>query len=196
MEKIYDNVRVNETLDWDVVQYAKQIMDEDKPLLIAFHRHGKKEVKHWHIVGVMRAGADHQAAAKDHPGKVGGKKPVQKKSQLYDKGAFDYVLKPKEYAHPDCVVYTNLSAEEIDAAAARSKEYHEKLKVDLPTLLEGIDPMEGEEPVGFHRRVLGKAFDHLMAEEKTPGPWLTHQVRAAVYKKGKRFHPYILSKYE
>ena len=197
-EQIYDNVKVTHSGGWDVVKYAKALMDDERPLMVVLHRFPSKgEGFHWHVAGVKRAGADHQKLAADHPLKQLGKKPVQCKKQLYDRGVFDYLVKPKEYADPQaCVVYTNLSAEEIEAAAERSKKYWESKKQDLPKLLEALKPGEREEPAAFHQRAVIKSLEHLEADQKDPGPWLTHKVRMAVFRKGSRFHPYIASLYK
>jgi hypothetical protein len=212
--KQYDNIKVNYHKDFDIVQYATDVMDTTRPYLVVLHRHGKaKERKHWHVVGKMLPGTDihlkmatkHPSRDKSHPDFTGGKgsKAVQKKAQLYDKGAFNYVLKPKEYeSHSDMVIATNLKNDEIIECAAESKKYHDASKNAITDILCDTMPRPNETPESFHFRLLEIVMEKLSTDTdkdhpngRVAGPWITHAVRMAVYKKQMSFHPYIIKFY-
>jgi len=212
-KKQYDNIKVTYHESFDIKQYATDVMDKTRPYLVVLHRHGKKEVRHWHVVGLMKEGngvhlkaaAKHPLKDKTHPDFTGGKgsKPVQKKDQVYDKGAFNYVLKPKEYdQHPDMVVDTNLTMEEIVECAAASKAYHNAKKSAITDLLGDTMPRPSESPDSYHFRLLELVMEKLSTDVdkdhpngRAAGPWITHAVRMAVFKRDVRFRPYILKFY-
>ena len=194
--KIYDNIKVTMHDEFDVKAYADAKFDNSRPLLIVRHRHGKKEKQHWHITGILTADT-HQAPHPDKQGGGKGCKPIQKKSkELYDFRSFDYCLKPKEAAHDDVVVYTNLSFECIEKCIARSAAYHAGKASAIPDIIDKCFPGQYEDAATYHSRVIVACLDHLAADDTQPGPWLTHRVRLGIFKKHKRFHPYVASLYK
>lgn len=194
MAQIYDNIRIalDGTNTWSLWDYVQRVIDTDQDYLVVLHRHGKKEKPHWHVVGVKKA--DH---LKDHGHPEPGK-PIQKKKQKYDTGAFAYVLKPKEYAHEDCVLHTNLSEAQIAEYAKQSQEYHDALKQSLPDFVALLKPGDKEEPEAFHDRLQNEVWDFLNNDKdkdnphgKIRMPIVTYMLRSHISRQGARFRPYL-----
>jgi len=192
-DQAYVNVRVFHHPNFDVDGYVNHLFDTDEAYMVALHVHGRNQKKHWHFVGVQKAKSH---LGFEHP--LEGK-PINKKSKEKFPGKsylhFPYVLKPKEYATGNCLTTTNLTDEEVEFWVSYSSRYVEENCIDMPTHLSKLDPLPDEEPSHYSARLIDHAMGKIGKEGKMPGPWLTHQVRHAMYKKSERFHPYFHAKY-
>ena len=73
-----------ETKNWSVQAWADEYLDKTKPHMVVTHLKGKKEKKHWHVVGIPNDDADHlqldkqmhlREAGELHPLRATGLKP-------------------------------------------------------------------------------------------------------------------------
>jgi len=147
---------------------------------------------------------DEKADRPIHPDRHTGKKPFQSKEKLYDADHFKYLLKPKEWNDKglDMVLdipytpgkrMTSFSDEELTKLAAESAEHHEKMKSAISRLVAKL-PYNAD-PEKFHIDALLLVLKDLEKEGKDPGPWVTHKLRAAMFKRDSRYQPYIAKKY-
>lgn len=192
--KIYDNIRINCHADFDVLEYAAKVLDQDRKWLVVKHVHGKKQTDHWHVCGVMKPGVTH---LQEHPLRQGagkGGKPIQKKNQVYDEGTFNYCLKPAEWAEDGCVVGTNMTDDEIEQRAIDSAAYHEASKDVVTEICKNTKSNLTEEPKEFHHRVMVLCAKELRKNKVQLGPWLTHKVRSLLFDR-EFMQDYITNRY-
>lgn len=194
--KKYVSVKISAAEGWDVTEWCNGFIDMDQPFLVVLHVKGKKELPHYHVVCVPVEGSDHlkhdlAEGQVTHPGRGSGKKPFQSRAQMYDAEHFQYLLKPKEWNHagPGMVFLTSFDEEELLELAEKSVLYHESLKDSVSRLVMEL-PNIGV-PAEFHLKAVNTVLAACQKADKDPGPWVTHKVRAALYKRDKRFHPYI-----
>lgn len=194
-QKIYDNIKIVCHEEFDIKGYIDQVIDKEHKYLSVLHQHGKKEGKHWHVSGVLKEGVSH---LQEHPLRKGGgqgTKPISKKTGKYDHvGAFNYLLKPKEWAEPDCVVETNMDDDELFQRAIESALYAKDKEDTIERIVED-EPSIYLAPEDFHMKVMNKVLASLIKDKKGFGPHITHKVRSAIYKKDSRYESYICKKY-
>ena len=146
--KLYHNIRITCDSGFDVIAYANKCMITDKlniPYMIAKHVHGKRGGHHWHVAGILKGkhGCHLPRVTKiTHP--VAGK-PIQCLRKTYDVGTFRYCIKPREYAHADCIVATNISEADIETLAYDSANKHDEAVGMITGPIESFRaPEEGE----------------------------------------------------
>lgn len=211
-----------------IIGWSRDYLDRSQPYMVVQHLHGKKELPHYHVVGVPKAGKNHltldtaRAAeiydeddqvshpsntgpgtfdfcalgdSKRHPQRKTGKKPFQSKEKLYDADHFKYLLKPKEWNDKlgDMVIMSSFSPEELSKLARESADHHEKMKSAISRLVAQLP--YNPDPEKFHLEALLAVLKDLEKEGKDPGPWVTHKLRAAMFKRDQRYQPYIARKY-
>lgn len=211
--------------------WSKSYLDRSQPYMVVQHLHGKKELPHYHVVGVPNKDVNHLtldrsmcslvsdwedepddpdnldpnppedeiyatfADAQIHPQRKTGKKPFQSKEKLYDADHFKYLLKPKEWNDKQhaMVIMSSFSPEELTKLAAESADHHEKMKSAISRLVAQLP--YNPDPEKFHLEALLAVLKDLEKEGKDPGPWVTHKLRAAMFKRDQRYQPYIARKY-
>lgn len=191
----------------DVKIWHEKFMDSSKPNMLVRHVEGKKKELHFHSVGVPVDNTKdaHLHFDKDtefeHPLRKQKKKPFRTKNQKYDEEHFKYLVKPKEWGMQgaEMVLMTSFSQEEIEDIVKQSEEYFAKLKDIIPMLIEKLPMFNGQgeplEPQEFHSEAMYQVLNEFMRQKKDPGPWVTHKVRMAVYKRSITYRPYICKKY-
>lgn len=184
---------------WEVLEWVRAYLDLEKPHMVVQHLHGKREQKHWHVVGVKLPDVDHLQLDKvlqaPHPLRKEKRKPFQTKNQLYDQDHFKYLIKPKEWNEQgkDMVLLSSFTPEELEQLAVESAEYFDSLKDRVPRIIAQM-PLR-KDPAEFHVAAVNEVLRQLAKDGKDPGPWVTHKVRAAVWTRSPEYQKYIAKKY-
>lgn len=185
--------------------------DQTKPYMAVRHTEGRCKKEHYHVVGVPKEDFNHLTYDQDalytergpggfaftHPWReeFPNKKPFQTKKQKYDEDHFKYLVKPKEWAAQgaDMVLFSSFTPEEIEELRKESELYFKKLKDLIPVMVAALPECDTAEE--FHLKAMSLCLAKFEEQKKDPGPWLTHKVRMAVYRRSSRYEPYISSKY-
>lgn len=173
-KRIYHNVRIIYDSSFDIIQYTDIVMDTEQPFLVTYHQHPKKGDHHWHVVGVFNKPHGHHLARHTGLPHPRGGKPINCKPKLYDHGAFDYCLKPKEWVHDDCVVLTNVSEVCLEEAARRSQIVWDLKAHGIDSALKTLTPPEdGEEFTSYYAKAFHATMEQLLSDDP-PGLWQPH----------------------
>lgn len=206
--KEFCNIVVRHHDEFDIKAYADEMIykDENTPFMIVRHVHGKQKHIHWHVVGKPKPDIKHTKPTVPHPNGTGRgnaafswKKGEDGKYELYDVGAFQYIVKPKEWAEEvkapgSCLIETNVTGEQLAYYVVASRKYAENKKNDIAHTIDNIDPLKDESPEAYHMRV-GEAVMAKLHQDQTD--WMPHykyKILKAMHKKGGRYQPYALKK--
>jgi len=205
-EKIFQSVKIagvwkDTSLEWDVLTWVRAFADLEKPHMVVQHLHGKKKDagKHYHVVCVPQEGKDHLKLDKEmdlpHPLRKEKRKPFQTKSQKYDANHFKYLIKPTEWNDQgqSMVLMTSFSDEELTLMAQESADYFDEMKQRIPRMVNSMVLLK--DPAEFHINAVNEVLRELAKDDKKPGPWVTHSVRAAVWSRHSSYEKYIAKLY-
>ena len=191
-DQIFVNIKATACDGFCPIDMANELLNKSYPWMVGRHIHGKKEGIHYHIVGVKKHVKGKPVSHLDypHPLREVGKKSVQCKTQLYDFGAFTYVVKPKEWATGNCVVQSSFTEEELVTIAERSKVIFDAKKSQMPDMLAAIEPDEHEDAESYHIRLKDAVITKLHKEKESYNPAYRQTILTAVMRHP-RFHPYM-----
>jgi hypothetical protein len=133
-------------------------------------------------VGILKDGVDHKKYA--HPLKEHGKKPIQMKKQLYDKGTFNYCVKPTDWNDGKCVVWSNISRDKLAEMAEESKDYFSNKKRKIEEIL--AEDKEQGSSKEVYSKLCVKVMDHCVTNEVTWNPTYKMKILMTMWKKGHR----------
>lgn len=182
--KRFHSIRIIYDSAFDINAYVDIVADPSAPYLCVKHVHPKRGGHHWHLSCVIKGGHGKHLPKKnpDLSPHGGSGNPIQCKPKLYDIMHFQYLIKPKEYVHDDCIVATNISDDDICDLSIRSQAYLDDKKNEIPDLVKGVQRERATPFKDFYLKSLIAVCDHLNATNGVWQPQYKYRILMCIYR--------------